>query len=491
MQELPGLYINAEWQAGNGKAITSINPATGETLWHGKSADSSQVNAAIGSARKAFPGWMQLSVTERLAYLEKFVQQLTAQQVELAECLSKETGKPTWEAKTEITAMIGKLEISKQAYAERCKDLNKDMQGYNSVTRHRPHGVVVVLGPFNFPFHLPNGHIIPALLAGNTVVFKPSELTSWIAIKTLQCWEKAGLPAGVINLVLGYGEVGQQLVSSPDIDGVFFTGSYATGHQITKASLEFPKRILALEMGGNNPLIVYKPQATEAAVYLTIQSAYTTAGQRCTCARRLIVVRDPSGENFVRRLIDSIPKLKIGAYTEQPEPFMGPLISNTAAEKVFAAYKKLVEDGAKVLVPMHKPEDNLPFLTPGLIDVTDMSKLEDEEIFGPLLKLYWVDNFADAIKQANNSAYGLSAGLICEDEELYQEFMTKTTSGVISWNRPTVGSSSAAPFGGTGKSGNYRPSAYYAADYCSYPIASMESSNLELPVTLNPGVNLK
>lgn len=490
MQKVQDLFINGEWVAGAGKELTSVNPATGDVIWRGNSATNAQIEEAINAARNSLASWMNLSINERTVYLEKFSKQLTTNQIELAEALARETGKPLWEAKTEITAMIGKLDISKQAIADRCKDVTKDMQGYTSVTRHKPHGVVVVLGPFNFPGHLPNGHIIPALLAGNTIVFKPSELTSLFAIRTLECWQAAELPAGVINLVLGYGDVGQQLVANKNIDGIFFTGSYATGHHIAAASLEFPKRIVALEMGGNNPLVVKTPRNIDAAVYLTMQSAYTTAGQRCTCARRLIVVRDTQGEQFVESLCEAVTKIKVGSYTEQPEPFMGPLITNAAADKVLAAYERLVESGAEVLVTMRRLKENLAFLTPAILDVTAIKNRADEEIFGPLLQLTWVDDFASAIKEANNTSYGLSAGLICEDENLYKEFIRTINSGVVSWNRPTIGSSSAAPFGGIGKSGNHRPSAYYAADYCSYPVASMETQKLELPATLNPGISI-
>lgn len=489
MQSAMDLYIDGKWIAGEGREMVSINPATGEKIWQGKSASHQQANAAITAAKASLAKWKNLSITERATYLEKFTQVLTARQQELTIALAQETGKPLWEAKTEISAMIGKFAISKQAYADRCKDLSNAQQEYTSITRHKPHGVVLVLGPFNFPAHLPNGHIVPALLAGNTIVFKPSELTSFISILTIQCWQEAGLPAGVLNLVLGYGDVGQQLVANKDIDGIFFTGSFATGHKIAAASLDFPKRILALEMGGNNPLIVHKPDNIDAAVYYTIQSAFTTAGQRCTCARRLIVTNDDLGQQFIRKLITAVQNIKVGAYTETPEPFMGPLISNAAADKVLDAYTQLVQAGAKVLVPMSKIQQNLAFLTPAIIDVTDL-QLQDQEIFGPLLHLIWVPDFAQAMQQANNTTYGLSAGLICDDPKLYNEFVENINAGVVSWNRPTVGSSSAAPFGGLGKSGNHRPSAYYAADYCAYPVASMEASTLALPAALNPGLKL-
>ena len=364
------------------------------------------------------------------------------------------------------------------------------MQGVTSYVRHKPHGVVLVLGPFNLPAHLPNGHIMPALLAGNTVVLKPSELTPAISEKIMQCWQQADLPKGVINMLQGAGAVGKQLVEHPGIDGIFFTGSSATGNKIQETILKYPSRIIALEMGGNNPLVVYKPGDIKAAVYNTIQSAFITAGQRCTCARRLIVVKDSVGEAFVQQLILATKKIKVGAYTDKPEPFIGPVISNAAAEKILNSYQAWLDLDAKVLVPLTRLDANLAFLTPGIIDVTSVINPPDTEIFGPLLSLTWVKDFASAIRAANNTKYGLSAGLLCSEPDLYAEFFKHIRAGIVNWNRPLTGASSAAPFGGIGQSGNHRPSAYYAADYCAYPVASLEEANMVLPKVLSPGIEL-
>lgn len=470
--------------------FSSVNPATGQTIWQGISASTSAIDTTINTARQAFIPWMSLSFEARYNYLQKFVQILTAQAESLTELLAQETGKPLWEAKTEINAMIGKLDISKQAFTERCKETEKDMQGVTSYVRHKPHGVVLVLGPFNLPAHLPNGHIMPALLAGNTVVLKPSELTPAISEKIMQCWQQADLPKGVINMLQGAGAVGKQLVEHQGIDGIFFTGSSATGNKIQETILKYPSRIIALEMGGNNPLVVYKPGDIKAAVYNTIQSAFITAGQRCTCARRLIVVKDSVGEEFVQQLIVATKKIKVGAYTDKPEPFIGPVISNAAAEKVLNSYQAWLDLDAKVLVPLTRLDANLAFLTPGIIDVTSVVNPLDVEIFGPLLSLTWVKDFASAIRAANNTKYGLSAGLLCAEPDLYTEFFKHIRAGIVNWNRPLTGASSAAPFGGIGQSGNHRPSAYYAADYCAYPVASLEEANIVLPKVLSPGIEL-
>lgn len=490
MQTNPDQFIAGQWVAGNGVALESVNPATGEKLWRGNSADAKQIEQAVSAARSAFIAWMSLSFEARLNYIHAFANEVTKRQEQLAEILSQDTGKPLWESKTEIASIIGKFEFTKQAYLERCKEVAKEIQGATAITRHKPHGVVLVLGPFNFPGHLPNGHIMPALLAGNTVVFKPSELTPFFCMKLMQCWETAGLPAGVINMLQGGSDVGRLLVDHRDIDGVFFTGSSDVGYKIQAAALQHPQRILALEMGGNNPLVVSKPNDIDAAVYNTVQSAFITAGQRCTCARRLIVVKGPIGEKFVQRLIEVTKRIKVGSYTDQPEPFIGSVISNSAAENIVNAYKSRVELGAEVLAPLTRLHADLALLTPGILDVTMFGNQPDEEIFGPLIRLTWVDDFAAAIKEANDTQYGLSAGLLSDDESEYKEFFKHIRAGIVNWNRPITGASGAAPFGGIGKSGNHRPSAFYAADYCSYPVASMEDASLHLPATLSPGIKL-
>lgn len=490
MQDAKAQFIANEWHLGQDESLVSINPATNETIWQGKMASLAQCNGAVDAARSALPAWSKLSFDARCEYLEKFVQILTAKQDELSIALSQDVGKPLWEAKTEITAMLGKLTISKQAYLERCKMLALEQQGVSTYTRHKPHGVILVLGPFNFPGHLPNGHIIPALLAGNTVVFKPSELTPYFSVKMLECWHAAQLPAGVINMVQGNSRIGGMLLENAYLDGVFFTGSYNTGKIIQTKSIEFPGRIIALELGGNNPLVVYNPDNIDAAAYNTIQSAYITSGQRCSCARRLIIVDNEIGRKYFDRLLQMVNTIKVGAATDSPEPFMGPVVSNAAADRALAQYDKICENEAKIILAMERIQAGLPFISPGIIDVTGLDNTDDEEIFAPLLRLVWVKDLAQAIEQANKTGYGLTAGILSADNAAYQQFYEQVRAGIINWNRPTTGSSSACPFGGTGKSGNYRPSAYYAADYCAYPVASAEQAKLQIPASISPGITI-
>jgi succinylglutamic semialdehyde dehydrogenase len=385
--------------------------------------------------------------------------------------------------------MANKIPLSVQAFKERRSAAVSTANNQTTATRYKPHGVVAVFGPFNFPGHLPNGHIVPALIAGNTVVFKPSELTPLVARRTVELWLAAGLPSGVLNLVQGARETGQALARHADVDGIFFTGSVAGGIALNQAAADQPQKILALEMGGNNPLVVWDvPDALlDAAMLLTIQSAYLTAGQRCSCARRLIVEEGPRGQALLDRLTRAIPKIRIGPYADKPEPFMGPVVRSQAAERAVAAQQKLLDSGAAPLRPMQRRE---AFLTPGLIDVTNVQNLRDEEIFAPLLQIIRVPTFDAAIGRANETRFGLCAALLTDNRSLYDPFFNRIRAGVINLNRPTTGASSALPFGGVGLSGNHRPSAYLAADYCSYPIASMEADHPALPAQLPPGLSL-
>jgi succinylglutamic semialdehyde dehydrogenase len=305
---------------------------------------------------------------------------------------------------------------------------------------------------------------------------------------TAQVWHDAGLPPGVLNLVQGARATGQALVTHPGIDGVFFTGSFEAGRAINRALVDQPGKILALEMGGNNPLIVQKVSDLDAAAYWTIQSSYITAGQRCSCARRLIVIDDHDGAAFIDRLTKAIERIVVGKFTDAPEPFMGPMISDAAARKLLAAQEKLIENGATPILKMNSIGPRPAMLSPGLIDVTNVRDRADEELFGPLLQLIRVEDFDQAIQIANQTRFGLTCGLFSDDRNLWQTFYSKIRAGVANWNRPLTGASGQLPFGGVGCSGNNRPSAFFASDYCSYPVASMESETLKMPETSTPGL---
>ncbi|GAA3927873.1 succinylglutamate-semialdehyde dehydrogenase [Litoribacillus peritrichatus] len=486
----PKQLINGRWVEGQGETLNSINPVSQKVVWQGRTATVEQVDAAVDAARAAFPVWRRTSHEDKLSVVRRFAELLGENKEHLAECIGVETGKPLWESATEIGAMIGKIEISVKAYEDRTGTHESDVAAGHAVLRHRPHGVVAVFGPYNFPGHLPNGHIVPALLAGNTVVFKPSEQTPMVAEEVLKLWVKAGLPEGVINLVQGAKETGIALAGHPDIDGLFFTGSSATGHILHKQFAGEPGKILALEMGGNNPLIVHNPENIDAAVHHTVFSAFVSAGQRCTCARRLFVPNTPQGDAFLAKLVEVTQKIKVGDYNEKEQPFMGALVSMPASDVILNAQQNLQQLGGQSLLKVERLQEGTALLSPGIIDVTNVENLPDEEYFGPLLSVIRYDDFEDALEGANNTSYGLSAGLLCDDPDLYEQFLDEIRAGIVNWNKPLTGASSAAPFGGIGASGNHRASAYYAADYCAYPMASLEDESLSVPATLSPGLSL-
>ena len=484
------LYIAGAWQDGQGEAFESLNPVTQQVLWTGNGASAGQVDAAVKAARQAFPDWARRTFEQRLSVLEAFAASLKNHADELARCIGEETGKPLWESATEVTSMINKVAISVQSYRERTGEKSGPLGDATAVLRHKPHGVVAVFGPYNFPGHLPNGHIVPALLAGNCVVFKPSELTPKVAELTVKCWIEAGLPAGVLNLLQGARETGIALAAHSSIDGLFFTGSSRTGNALHQQFAGRPDKILALEMGGNNPLVVDQVEDLDAAVYTIIQSAFISAGQRCTCARRLLVPQGAWGDSLLTRLVEVSQSIEVGAFDQQPAPFMGSVISLGAARALMDAQEVLLGSGAVALLEMHQPDSNAALLTPGIIDVTEVSDRSDEELFGPLLQVIRYADFDAAIAEANNTAFGLAAGLLSDSEARYQQFWLESRAGIVNWNKQLTGAASSAPFGGIGASGNHRASAYYAADYCAYPVASLEAPSLTLPATLTPGVRL-
>ncbi len=451
--------------------LVSYEPATGAELWRGKHGD---VDETVARARRAWPQWAAKPLAERMELVRRFANEVRKEQDEFAELIARETGKPMWEARTEVESVVNKVEISIRAYAERTgqRKLDSALQGKTAL-RHKPHGVMAVLGPYNFPAHLPNGHIVPALIAGNAIILKPSEKTPAVAERLLKFFNRAGIPAALVQLLAGGPEEGKALVAHPDVDGVLFTGSAQVGISINRKLATDPGKIVALEMGGNNPIVLWDTPKISDAATLIIQSAFTTSGQRCTAARRLIVKASLYDEAIaaVKQLAE---RIIIGAPFDDPAPFMGPVIDNRTADQLVESFVYLLSNGGKPIAHMRRPNEELPFLTPGLIDTTAMAERPDVELFGPLLQIVKVEDFDEAIAEANNTRFGLSASLIGGSPSDYNRFWANIRAGIVNWNRPTNGASSGAPFGGIGYSGNHRPAAFYAADYCAYPVSSTE-----------------
>ncbi|MEA3012369.1 MAG: succinylglutamic semialdehyde dehydrogenase [Sphingomonadales bacterium] len=454
--------------------LTSEEPATGAILWTGAAGD---VDAEVAAARAAWAPWAARSFAFRVETLRRFANVVRGKAEPFADLIARETGKPLWEARTEVEAVVNKVDISVAAYADRTAQRRLEgALGARVAVRHKPHGVLGVLGPYNFPAHLPNGHIVPALLAGNAIVFKPSEKTPAVGEYLVSLYHEAGVPEGAIRCVQGGPETGKALAAHAGLDGLLFTGSARAGLALHRQYAETPHKILALEMGGNNPLVIWHARDVHAAAAIAVQSAYMSAGQRCTAARRLIV-EDGQHEPLIETIGKLVDRLIVDHPHASPAPFMGPVIDTAAADHLQDAFLDLLGKGGRAIRRLDRKSDDRPFLTPAMIDVTDVERRPDEEMFGPVLQIVRVPDFDAAIAEANATRYGLAASLVGGSPELYDRFWANVRAGVVNWNKPTNGAPSSAPFGGIGLSGNHRPSAYYAADYCAYPVTSSESES--------------
>jgi succinylglutamic semialdehyde dehydrogenase len=466
-------FIGGRWQMGGGASFTSISPADGSTSWGGNEASHEDVNSAVAAANAALPAWRRRPIAERIAIVRAFAKLVDARKADMAAVISRATGKPLWDAATEAAAMVGKAELSVKAYEERTPTKEAPAGAFVARISHHPHGVMAVLGPFNFPGHLPNGHIMPALIAGNTVIFKPSEQTPEVAEFALRLWEEAGIPPGVVNLVHGARAPAEQLVAHDNVHGILFTGGVPAGRAIHRALGGKLEKIVALELGGNNPLVVWDAADLQSTAKLIVKSAYITSGQRCTCSRRLILKAGEGGNAVLDALTALIDRLTVDKPDAQPQPFIGPLISAHAASQVLATQTEWLRNGGVAIRDSRQLALGPAYLSPGLIDVTALPERRDEETFGPLLQVIRVTDFEAALDEANNTRFGLAAGLISDSADLFSRFEAEVRAGVLNWNRQTTGASGAAPFGGVGQSGNHRPAGYYAADYTAWPMASL------------------
>jgi succinylglutamic semialdehyde dehydrogenase len=359
--------------------------------------------------------------------------------------------------------------------------------------RHRPRGVMAVLGPFNFPGHLPNGHIVPALATGNVVVFKPSELTPAIGQLMAQMFDKAEFPKGAFNLVQGESETGKRLVADDQVDGVLFTGSYETGLKIKQTTIEHHWKILALEMGGKNASIVWGDADLNKAIYETTIGSFVSAGQRCSCTSRVILHRSIA-ERFTEKFYETAKKLSIGYWKD--DPFMGPLINSAAVEKYLRFQEIAQREGAERLMRGKALDAGREgyYVTPSICLIKEFredSVYQKSEIFGPNVAIYVVDDFEEALRINDSTGFGLALSVFSRDRGLYDEAVLRARVGIVNWNRTTNGASSRLPFGGLGKSGNDRPTAHYAVQYCTVPVSCLEDESGFDPKAQLPGVNFE
>lgn len=451
------------------------------------------VDKAVESAKKAYLPWARLPMEERKSYILKLKEVFELHKDELIEAICRDTGKPKWDATGEMGAVINKIDItlnfSSKLIAE--EHIANALPGVEGVIRYKPRGVMAVVGPFNFPAHLPNGHIIPALLVGNTIVFKPSEQTPYVGQVYAKCFEKAHFPAGAFNMVQGDSESGRRLAIHEAVDGILFTGSYEVGQKIKQSTLDHHWKILALEMGGKNATVVWDDADLDKAIYETLVGAFMTTGQRCSCTSR-IIVHDKIADEFSDRFYEAAKKLTIGHWSENP--FMGPLINHQAVEKYLRFQEIANRENCeslmrgKALELKHKGH----YVTPSIHLVKKFdpqSVYQKSEIFGPNVSILRSSDFEQTINVVNSTGYGLVMALFSKNKSLFEKASLEAKVGLLNWNRTTNGASSRLPFGGMGKSGNDRPSAHFAIQYCSVPVASLEDSTGFDKSKMLPGVS--
>ncbi len=462
--------------------FSSISPIDDQSLWTGSASSKSQIDRVMHRADEAGRNWRQRTLPERIEVVRRYRQYLADHQDPIADLISREVGKLSWDARAEVAAAIGKVDLSINAILGRRDEQRIQDDSIAHVIRYRPLGVALVLGPFNFPLHLPGGQIIPALLAGNAVVFKPSDQATAVGQWITESWQTVGLPGGLLQMITGGVQTAVDAIDSPFVAGVFLTGSRAAGQAIHRQLAGRPDVLLALELGGNNPVVITDVDAATAARIVSF-SAFISAGQRCTCARRAIFVQGEHTQRQIDALVGQTSSLRVGLPGDLPVPQVGPLISVAAAEGLARTYDRLLRLGCQPLIPMVSDPRRENLVHPMIVDATSITderldELGEMEWFGPLLVVQRVADFDAAIHAAARTPYGLAASLLGGTREMFDQFVNQVGAGVVNWNRPTTGAAGALPFGGLGDSGNHRPAGFFAIDFCNDPIASLESPTL-------------
>ena len=452
-----------------------------QTLWEA-GVYYEHIEAVIQSAERGYETWRKLSFEERIGYLKKYQEIVRSKKDEIAMALALEVGKPLWEAKTEAAALDSKVSVTitdsyERITTETIKDVMPKIDGH---TIYRPLGPSFVIGPFNFPCHLANGQILAALLAGNSVIFKPSEKTIYSAQLMIECFHEAGFPAGVVNFINGTGHTASKITSDKRIRGVFFTGSRGVGLRILENTYKDLNKLVALELGGKNSSIIHHDTNISHALPELLRACFLTSGQRCTSTSMILVHRKIEQE-FINQFKAVTERIIIGHPTlHKPEPFMGPLIDEHA-EKLyfeFCGYGK--QEGAEEIVAPKKLDVGYEgyYVSPSIHYAKKLNlkgKFIQEEIFGPNCFFVPYDDIEEAIHIANCTEYGLAASVFTRDPEIYKLCLRDIESGLINLNRSTVGASARLPFGGLKNSGNHHPAAVAMIDHCVGTVAALET----------------
>ena len=487
---IDGRFLISERPDGN---WSNLSPANLKETTLELSFRNDHVDEACGAAKKAFREWCHLKLQDRLGYLLKLKEVYIAHEEQMAEVIARETGKPLWEARNESKALSSKIDITLNHSLKLVQDekVENALPRVDGFIKYKPRGVMAVVGPFNFPAHLPNGHIVPALATGNTIVFKPSDKTPATGQLMAEIFKKAGFPNGVFNLIQGRGDTGKRLAGHELVDGVLFTGSYEVGLKIKQDTIHHYWKILALEMGGKNSTLVWKDADLKKSVYETLLGAFLTTGQRCSGTSRVILHKDIY-DKFLDQFYRHAKKLSIGYWRDNP--FMGPLISSDSVDNYIRFQEIAKREGAESMMRGKVLELNHPgyYVTPSinLVEKLDSKSVyQKSEIFGPNVAVYKVGDFEEAMEINNSGGFGLVLAMFCKDRSLYERALLEARVGLLNWNRTTNGASSKLPFGGMGKSGNDRSSAHFAVNYCTVPVSCLEDLNPYETGQDMPGMN--
>jgi alpha-ketoglutaric semialdehyde dehydrogenase len=451
MTEVPVLRSLAGGDWLDGRPALDLNPARpSETVAEVRQADAAAAAQAVRAARAAFPAWRATPPPARGEVLRRAADVLEARAGEIGREFAREEGKTLAEAVGETRRAVAILRY----FAG--QTLEPDGETYPSASpltllyaRREPVGVVLAITPWNFPIAIPAWKIAPALAYGNTVVWKPAELTPLTSVRFLEALREAGLPDGVLNLVLGRGSVvGDALVEHPDVDAVTFTGSNTVGREIQRRAVERGAKV-QLEMGGKNPAVVLADADLDLATLQVARGAFLSAGQKCTATSRVIVER-AIFEPFAERLATVARTWKLGDPLD-PETQVGPVVSQSALDTILGHLERGRSDGGRFLAGGGRAErlGDGYFVEPTVVEgLGPASSLVREEIFGPVAALLPADDLGDALAQANDTVYGLSASLFTRDLGAALRFAQEIRAGVVKINQESAGLELHVPFGG-------------------------------------------
>ena len=470
MAETHHHYIDGEWVTGDGsETFTSESPATGETLGEFHRGTPADVERAIAAADDATAEWQALSRIERAEYLWDVYHALKSSVDDLGATVSEECGKEISEGRADVVEAAHMVEwAAGDARHPEGDIVPSEIPAKDAYMRRKARGVTGCITPWNFPVAIPYWHMAVALVEGNTVVFKPAEQTPLCANVVAELFDEAGLPDGVFNMVQGFGDAGETIVDSDDVDTVLFTGSAEVGQQIAQSVAADPGKRVACEMGGKNGIVVTEEADLDIAVHSAVMSSFKTTGQRCVSSERLIVHTDVYDE-FKERFVEVAEKVAVGDPLEE-DTFMGPLIEADHREKVQRYNDLAREEGVNVLVDRAELDaDEIPaggedgyWVGPFVYeaDPDEPLRCTHEEVFGPHVALLEYDGDIErAVEIHNDTDYGLAGAVISEDYRQINYFRDHAEIGLAYANLPCIGAEVQLPFGGVKKSGNGYPSA--------------------------------